>query len=236
MNLSLPIRFLFLTLLTTPGLALAELKLLSAECEQALALSALPERLRSEASVFVLGADGFHRTVKSSGPFTCIVERNHPQSLIPQCVDAAGASTIIPGIIKKTNWALQGVPAAERTARFNELVEQGAIGPPPRPGLSYMISDYNYAWVERRGEFFKIPPHVMFYAPNLTNDDIGGSMSEGMNENRGMPFIIEPGAHAYMTSFVEHTSDSEQVREHCAGQVPESLPQADNKTASNDNP
>ncbi|MEO0425249.1 MAG: hypothetical protein AAF184_23130, partial [Pseudomonadota bacterium] len=52
-------------------------------CEEALALSALPLRLREQASVYALTDQGFELTRRSDGPFTCIVERNHARSIIP---------------------------------------------------------------------------------------------------------------------------------------------------------
>ncbi len=206
------------------GASVSATELLTQACEEALALSALPDRLRESASAWTLTEDGYRKTRSGSGNFTCIVARNHPASLIPQCVDAAGADVIIPGIIAKSNWALAGISAADQKKRFAELVQEGRLKAAPRPGLSYMVSDYNYAYSAPRAAMFKIPPHVMFYAPHLSNDDIGGSMQEGMGTNRGMPFIVEQGIHGYMTSMVEHASDSSAVRAACEGQVSDQLP------------
>ena len=91
--------------------------LLTQACEEALALSALPAALRSDASAYVLTASGFEMTRQGSGPFTCIVARNHANALVPQCPDAAGADTVIPGIIKKSEWALSGL--SRRAAALN---------------------------------------------------------------------------------------------------------------------
>ena len=197
---------------------------LTADCEEALALSALPTRLRDDASVYTLTDEGFSLTRSAKGPFTCIVERNHADAVIPQCVDAAGADTIIPGIIAKTDWSLMGVPAAERGARFRALANRGDLRAPARSGISWMMSNFNYSWNARSGRLMRIPPHVRFYAPNLSNDDIGGSMAEGMGGNRGVPFIIEEGIHGYITTMVEKPSDSTDVRTACAGQLPDEPP------------
>ena len=196
----------------------------SAACEEALALSALPKRLRADASVYVLTEDGYRLSRKGSGPFTCIVERNHEQALIPQCPDAAGADSVVPGIIRKSEWAIAGVPTAERRERFAADVSAGELKPPARAGISYMMSNFSYAWNSRRNGLIRIPPHVMFYAPNLDNDDIGGSIEEGVGHNRGVPFIVEKGIHGYMTSFVEHPSDSSDVLAACKGQLPDVPP------------
>ncbi len=190
-------------------------------CEEALALSALPKRLRAGASVFVLTDDGYRMSRSGDGPFTCIVGRNHAEALIPQCPDAAGLDSVIPGIILKSQLALAGAAIEARQAEFEKKKENGDLSAPDRPGVSYMMSNFNYAWNHQAGGLMRIPPHVMFYAPNLSNDDIGGSMQEGMGSNRGVPFIIEEGIHGYMTSMVEHPSDSSDVFAACDGQLPE---------------
>ena len=63
------------------------IELLSTACEEALALSALPERLRTDATVYVLEATGYRKSRAGQGAFSCLVTRNHPQSYIPLCFD-----------------------------------------------------------------------------------------------------------------------------------------------------
>lgn len=215
-------RFLCVAPLLLPvAPAAADVRLLTQACEEALALSALPKRLRSDASAYVLTQDGYMLSRRGSGPFTCIVERNHENALIPQCPDAAGADSIIPGIMKKTEWALQGLSADERRERLDDLVRKGDLKVPSRPGISYMMSNFSYTWNARNEALSQIPPHVMFYAPNISNDDIGGSMQEGFGANRGYPFIVEEGAHGYITTLVEKASDENDVLAVCEGQIPD---------------
>jgi hypothetical protein len=196
---------------------------LSKACEEALALSALPQRLRSSASVYTLTDAGFVRTRAAQGTFTCIVERNHPQALIPQCVDAAGADTIIPALIWRSERALAGATPQAISAEFNTKVARGEFRAPERPGVSYMTSAYNYIYLPDPDRIVDVDPHMMFYAPNLTNDDIGGSFA-ARNDNRGLPFILEPGIHGYMISYVDHASDPADVQRECAGQIGEAPP------------
>ncbi len=197
------------------------------QCEEALALSALPLRLRDQASAYVLKDGEFELVRTGDGPFTCIVARNHPQSLIPQCADGAGRDTIIPGIIMKSSWALDGATPEEYSGRFDKAAASGTLKPPSRSGVSYMMSNFNFVWDWSRDDHFRIPPHVMYYAPNLKNDDIGGSQMEGMGTNRGVPFVIEEGIHGYMISMVEKTTDSADVLQACAGQLPTDNEQID---------
>jgi hypothetical protein len=40
-------------------------------------------------------------------------------------------------------------------------------------------------------------PHVMYYAPNVSNKDIGGGKPGGM-----YPFVIMPGPHGYIVQLL----------------------------------
>ena len=194
---------------------------LSVDCEQALALSALPTRLRDQASVYILNEKGFEKTRTSEGPFSCIVARNHPQSIIPQCVDAAGRDTILPAIIFRTEQSLNGKQPDQIAKQFESMAEDGTFVAPARPGLSYMMSPFNKIYSHKTNDFIAAGPHVMYYAPNLSNEDIGGSFEAATQHNRGVPFMIEQGIHAYMVSFVEHASDKADVINSCKGQLDE---------------
>ena len=74
-------------------------KLQPVQCESEMALSAAPEHLRADASVFVLEKDGY--VLKSVGAkgITCIVNRDHPRVLKPVCFDEAGSDSIVPMIL-----------------------------------------------------------------------------------------------------------------------------------------
>ena len=57
-----------------------------------------------------------------------------------------------------------------------------------------MLSDSIRRVLPRAGELAGFPPHVMFYAPNLTNEDIGFSG----DPSTGLPFVAYQGPQAYM--------------------------------------
>lgn len=198
------------------GQAAPSVDYLSTRCEQALALSALPIQLRADASIYTLGWDGFRKTVSGDGPFTCIVERNHPKSLIPQCVDAAGADEIIPAIIHKTKLAMTGMKPSDIKADFRARAERGEFVAPASIGVNYMMSAYNYIYLQGANRIANIPPHLMHYAPDVTNEDIQAAPDA---QRKGLPHINDRGIHGYFIAFVEETSDPSQVQQACAGQV-----------------
>lgn len=194
-------------------------RLASTACEEALAPSALPQRLRDSATVYSLTGSGYVRSRDGDGPFPCIVERNHPQALIPRFVDAAGADTIIPALIYRSQRALEGATPEEILAEFETKASRGEFLAPPRPGVSNMTSEYNYIYLSQRQQIVDVHPHLMFYAPNLTSDGVGDSFEAALHENRGLPFVLEPGIHGYMISLVDHASDATGIRRACAGPV-----------------
>jgi hypothetical protein len=196
---------------------------LSRNCEIAVARSALPKGLRDGASVYALANGEYELAVQGTGPFTCIVERNHPQAVIPQCMDRAGAESLLPAIMDKSLMTLSGSDLAEIATHEHQMTEDGTYKAPSRAGISYMMSDYNYIFVESAARILKVPPHVMYYAPNLRNEDIGGSL-EGATENIGTPFLLGEGIHGMMIVYTEHEADTDEVAEACRGELGEPPP------------
>lgn len=189
---------------------------LTLECEQALAVSALPSQMRAGASIYVLTPEGFVKTVDGTNPFTCIVQRNHVKAIIPQCLDKQGTKLMLPAIIQKTNMVLAGASAEEIRADFKARTESDEYKAPDQLGVNYMMSHYNYIYLAAAGRVVRIPPHLMHYAPNLTNEDIGAAADA---QRKGMPHINDQGIHGYYISFVEGPSDFSDVQRTCAGQV-----------------
>lgn len=212
----MPQRLLALGLLLAAPCSFAQE--LSAACETELALSALPAHLRSDATVYVFDGAGYSVSRQGEGPFSCIVERNHPLALIPQCLDREGTETIFPALVWKSQQVMSGADPDEVRAEHARRLAAGDYGAPDGPGVSYMVSGFNRIHIAERGERIAVGPHVMFYAPGLANDDIGGAHEHGL-ANRGLPFVLDEGPHGYMISYVEKPSDPAAVASACAGQL-----------------
>jgi hypothetical protein len=58
------------------------------------------------------------------------------------------------------------------------LFAKGVLQPPTRPGVDYMLSTENVV-PDDKGVLAPFPPHVMFYAPYLTNADLGSDGQAG---------------------------------------------------------
>jgi len=157
-------------------------QLLPRDQEIALALSASPANLRDRAGVYALEKHGFVKVRDSKNGFTCIVNRDHPLSLKPTCYDAEGTATILPKVLRVGELLMQGKPLDEIRAEIAEGFRSRKYVSPRRPGVAYMLSREIRNFNSRTGKLESFPPHVMFYAPNLTNEDIGsqGDFAEGL--------------------------------------------------------
>lgn len=199
----------FLLLSTTGQLAATTApvpRVLPAACETELALSALPPHLRETAAVYGFGEDGYSLARDGSNGFTCIVNRDDPFSIKPTCFDAAGTATIVPKILLVGGWLLEGRPLDEIRSDLEQRFAQGGLESPERPGLAYMLSHYNRPYDPSRGRLGWFPPHLMFYAPDLTNADIG--FSRGAHDfSRSMPFIGYQGPQGYMIVLAENPGE-----------------------------
>jgi hypothetical protein len=167
--------------------------LLPRDQETALALSAAPAHLRSGAAVYVLRANGFVKIRESSNHFSCIVNRENALDLRPTCYDAEGTETILPKVIQIGAWLMAGKSPSEITELVADGFKRGRFIAPRRPGIAYMLSEENRKFDPWTGAVAAVQPHVMFYAPNLTNADIG---SNGGRD--GLPFIADCGPHGFM--------------------------------------
>jgi len=192
------------TLACNPSLAMGQSaggslpELLPRDREISLALSAAPTHLREGAAVYVLESNGYTLARKGSNGFTCLVHRDHPMNSKPTCWDREGTETIVPAVLREGQLLMQGKTVQEVRAEIQLGFDAGTFIAPRRPGVAYMLSNQNRNYNGRTGQAAIFPAHVMFYAPNLTDADIG---STGDGEG-GLPFIANHGPHGYMISII----------------------------------
>ena len=197
--------------------AAADVRELSRDCEIALALSAAPLHLRDAAGVYVLGDDGYEPVRKPANGFACLVERNHRDSVIPQCFDAASFDANLAVVLDEGKRVRGAATFEEIAAGRREALDSGRY-PTARHGVVYMISDFNYIYDHGSDTLLDVEPHLMFHAPNLTAADVGADGPAAL-ANRGLPTLNAQGPHGFMITFVERPSDSGAVRAACSGQL-----------------
>jgi len=198
------------------------IKPLPRDLEIQLALSALPPHLRDNANVYVLNPDkGFEVARKGTNGFHAFVARTGDDTfrgswrftkyrddiLYPVSFDSAGVNAQMRVFFDAAEMQAKGTPPQELKKTMQERVNTGYYKPPERTGMSYMVSPIlrTYMNPEESDKVYTASiPHVMYYAPNVSNKDIGGATPEIRIEGSGMyvytpyPFIIMPGPLGYM--------------------------------------
>ena len=169
--------------------------------EIALALSACPPPVASKAAVYVLDKSGYIKVRDSQNGFTAIVQHSLPTAQEPQCMDAEGTRSFLPRMLKVAELRAQGKSPEEIKRFMADALAKGMFQPPTRPGVDYMLSTENVV-PDDKGVVAPFPPHVMFYAPYLTNADLGSDGQAGAGPafvaSEGTPYaliIVPVGTH-----------------------------------------
>ena len=156
--------------------------LMERSAEIALARSADPESISSDATVMVLGRRGYETAVAGKNGFVCMVERSwtaggdSPEFWNPKlrgaiCFNPQAVRTYLPLTIKKTEWVLAGQSKAQMFARLEAAFQNKEL-PTPEPGsMCYMMSKQSY--LSDRDPHWH--PHLMFFLPLMNPEDWGTS-------------------------------------------------------------
>ena len=149
--------------------------------EIALARSAAPASISSEADVLVLGDRGYESAVKGKNGFVCLVERSwfasfgdpafwNPRIRGPDCLNPAAVSTVLPVDLERTRWALAGLSKAQMLARTKTSV---AAHQAPAPGsMGYMMSKQGHL-SDVGGHWH---PHLMFFQSHTAMSAWGANL------------------------------------------------------------
>jgi len=140
--------------------------------EIAMARSAAPEAISSDAKILVLGWRGYETAIEGKNGFVCMVERSwmspfnstefwNPKVRGPLCFNPAAARSILPLTIKRTEMVLAGLSKAQMIDSIKAGFDNKKL-PPPEPGaMCYMMSRAGYL-NDAVGHY---APHLMFYFP-----------------------------------------------------------------------
>ena len=171
------------------------------DAEIALARSAAPDSISSDAEVLVLGRHGFETAVKGKNGFVCIVGRGwtsapdsdfwNPKVRVPMCVNAAAARSYLVRITKVTNLALTGGTLAQVNEATLAALARKEL-PPMEPGaMCYMMGKQGYGgdsaphW----------PAHLMFFFSDIDPAVWGANLP-------GSPVVGIADASEHLTQFV----------------------------------
>jgi hypothetical protein len=185
------------------------------DLEIQLALSALPPHLRDSATVYVLNPDkGFEVARKGTNEFHAFVARTGDDTfrgswpftkyrddiLYPVSFDKAGVKAQMRVFFDAAEMQAKGTPPGELKRIIQNRYKTKYYKSPERAGISYMLSPVLRGYInpEENDSVATLNiPHVMHYAPHISNNDIGGGKPGGMD-----PFVIFHGPHGYTIQFL----------------------------------
>jgi hypothetical protein len=151
--------------------------------EIALARSAAPDAISSEARILVLGRHGYETAIEGKNGFVCVVERGwmspsdapefwNPKLRGPICFNPPAVRSVLPTTLKRTEMVLAGKTKTEIIDGNKAAFENGEL-PPLEPGaMSYMMSKDAYL-TDGGGHNLA---HLMFYAPPLDGKAWGADL------------------------------------------------------------
>lgn len=185
-----------------PGDTTGALDQMPAALETRFALSALPPALRDQATVYLLDPGrGYRLARQGTNGLACLVERTvwewaelRDDIYIPLCYDAAGARAHLRVIMDVAELRAQGMSAEAVKSEIEGRYRSKNYSAPDRAGLSYMIAPVFRALGPPDMKMHTMAmPHLMFYAPGVTNEDIGARPMLSDYASLQYPFIDRQG-------------------------------------------
>jgi hypothetical protein len=164
-----------------PSMAPVQQYRISSRSEEiALARSAAPASISSDAEILVLADHGYETAVKGKNGFVCLVERAwfasfddpqfwNPSTRGPDCLNHAAASSVLPANLERTQWVLGGLSKAEMVARTKTSAVARIV--PARGALGYMLSKQQHL-----GDYGHWHPHLMFFEPHTSSAAWGADL------------------------------------------------------------
>ncbi|HEY0596068.1 hypothetical protein [Sphingopyxis sp.] len=192
------------------------------DLEIQLAESALPQHLQERATIYVLdprkgfevaraGTNGFHAFLARTGDDA--FRGDWPLSayrddiIYPVAFDEAGSKANMRVFFDAAELQAKGTPPADLKKLIKERYADGYYKAPDRGGVSYMLSPILRTYIdpEKSGDVeTSTNPHIMHYAPNVSNQALGG-VKPGINP---LTFIIQEGPHGFA---VQHLGEKERA-------------------------
>ena len=183
------------------------------DAEIALAKSAGPDALSSEAEILVLGRDGYHTAIQGKNGFTCVVERGwmsprnspdfwNPKLRGPVCYNPPAVRTILPYTILRTKLILSGKSKEQMIQTIDASVAAGELPKPEQGAMSYMMSKNGYLG-DGPGHWH---PHLMFHLPRMTAASWGANLP-GSPVILNTDFIEGPEPESIFMVPIDHWSD-----------------------------
>jgi DNA-binding phage protein len=205
----------------SPGQATATtIEQMPAKLETQFALSAVPSGLRDRATVYLLDPKrGYHLSRQGTNGVTCLVERTvwewvdfRNDIYIPLCYDAVGTKGHLKVIMDTATLRARGMSPVALKAEIENRYKSKTYKAPEKPGLSYMVAPVMRALGPPDMKMHTMSmPHLMFYAPNVTNEDIGAVPDLSVPSSLLYPFIDKQG-NAEQSYMIQLIGEAEKAK------------------------
>lgn len=179
--------------------------------ETRFALSALPPAHRAHAAVYLLDpATGYVLDRAGSNGEHCFVNRTEwrpaeyrSDLYYAVCFDSIGARNQMRVLFDVAALRATGKTAAAVKGEVERRFSDGTYRAPERAGVSYMTAPVQRTYYVT-GFVTVTLPHIMYYAPNVTDADIGG-----VPPLSPYPFVIDHGPHGL---FIQLLGEAETAK------------------------
>jgi hypothetical protein len=193
--------------------------------ETRFALSALPPAMRAHAAVYLLDPSaGYALDRAGTNGQHCLVDRTEWRPAeyrndlyYAVCFDSVGARNQMRVLFDVAALRAKGLTAEAVKREVERRFSDGTYRAPGRAGLSYMTAPLQRTYYVNGVETVTLP-HIMYYAPNVTDADIGGATPLGP-----YPFVMDQGPHGLFIQFLGETevarivaAESDLVRDLCS--------------------
>jgi len=173
-----------------PSMAPLDRYLMDRDAEIAMARSAAPDSISRDATVVVLGRNGYETAIQGKNGFVCVVERTwmdafndpefwNPKQRGPLCYNPQAVRSVLPITYMRTKLALAGLSKDEIHDRLKQAYAKKEL-PPPEPGaMSFMMAKQGYLTDKKlTADGAHTMAHLMFYTPLINNADWGANLPD----------------------------------------------------------
>src|SRR5262245_9051460 len=191
-----------------------------AKLETRFTLSALPPAMRDKATVYLLDPKkGYRLSRQGTSGMTCLVERTvwewvdfRNDIYIPLCYDAVGTKAHLRVIMDAATLRAQGMSPVALKAEIEKRYQDKTYKAPGKAGLSYMVAPVMRALGPPDMKLHTMAmPHLMFYAPGITNEDIGATPELSVPASLLYPFIDRQG-NAEQSYMIQMIGEAEKAK------------------------
>ncbi|HEX7334443.1 MAG TPA: hypothetical protein VF290_23280 [Pyrinomonadaceae bacterium] len=175
-----------------PKMASIDQYLMDREAEIALARSAAPDSISRDATILVLGRQGYETAVEGKNGFVCMVGRAwgaafdwpefwNPKVRAADCMNPQAARSILPIVYLRARMVMAGRSKAEMLSAVKAAFENKQLPELETGAMDYMMSKSSYLTDEGDHNL----PHVMFYTHIKDGKDWGSNAA-------GSPVMSSP--------------------------------------------